>query len=275
MGEGTLRLTVFVALFGALALAEATAPRRVRALPRRARWPANLGLSVLGALLVRLLLPTAAVGLAELARQRGWGLLHQLALPDWAAAAGAFLALDLLIYAQHRLFHAVPALWRLHRVHHSDLDFDVTTAVRFHPVEIFMSMLIKMGAVAALGAPPAAVVAFEITLNATAMFNHANLRLPAGVDRLLRLLLVTPDMHRVHHSVREDEMQRNFGFNVPWWDRLLGTYRAQPRDAHAQMRIGLETFREPASQRLGRLLLQPLAVAVAPGEATRGPQPPG
>jgi sterol desaturase/sphingolipid hydroxylase (fatty acid hydroxylase superfamily) len=167
------------------------------------------------------------------------------------------VVLDLFIYLQHVMFHAVPALWRLHRMHHADLDFDVTTGARFHPIEIVLSMLIKLAAVVVLGAPPVAVLIFEVVLNATAMFNHGNLRLPLAVDRVLRLFVVTPDMHRVHHSIVPAETNSNFGFNLPWWDRLLGTYRAQPAAGHVVMTIGLDDFREASDQRLDRMLIQP------------------
>ena len=195
--------------------------------------------------------------MAALAQERGWGLFNNLELPAALAIVVSAIALDLLIYLQHVMFHAVPALWRLHRMHHADLDIDVTTGARFHPIEIVLSMLIKLAAVAVLGAPAVAVVIFEVLLNATAMFNHANLRLPEGVDRFLRLVVVTPDMHRVHHSIVPAETNSNFGFNLPWWDRLLGTYRAQPAAGHEAMTIGIEQFRTPKDLRLDRLLVQP------------------
>jgi len=185
-------------------------------------------------------------------------LLNALALPGWAAIAAGIALLDLAIYFQHVMFHAVPALWRLHRVHHADLDFDVTTGARFHPVEILISTAIKCAAIAALGAPVISVFVFEMLLNATAMFNHANASLPQRLERWLRWLVVTPDMHRVHHSVRYEESSSNFGFNLPWWDRLFGTYRARPRLGHDAMTIGVDAFRSPQDLRLDRLLVQPL-----------------
>jgi sterol desaturase/sphingolipid hydroxylase (fatty acid hydroxylase superfamily) len=256
--EPTVRLAFFGGMLAAMAVCEALAPRRRRAVSRWARWPGNLGIVVLNTLALRLAFPVAAVGLAAIAGERGWGLLNNLALPAWIGIVTAFVLLDLAIYLQHVMFHAVPGLWRLHRMHHADLDFDVTTGARFHPVEILLSMGLKLAVVAALGPPPVAVLVFEVALNATSMFNHANLRLPDGVDRVLRWIVVTPDMHRVHHSVVAQETNSNFGFNLPWWDRLLGTYRAQPAAGHDGMIIGLDVFRDPRQLRLDRMLVQPL-----------------
>lgn len=255
--EPVIRLAAFAAVFAAMALWELAAPRRAQAIPRRERWPANVGVVVLDTLLLRLLFPTAAVGLAVAGEARGFGLLHALALPSWLAVIVSVLLLDLAIYLQHVLFHAVPALWRLHRMHHADLELDVTTGSRFHPLEILLSMIVKLGVVAALGPPAVAVLAFEVLLNATSMFNHGNVMLPVGVDRRLRRFVVTPDMHRVHHSIVRQETDSNFGFNVPWWDRLLGTYRAAPAAGQDGMTIGIEQFRDPRELRLGRMLLQP------------------
>jgi sterol desaturase/sphingolipid hydroxylase (fatty acid hydroxylase superfamily) len=196
--------------------------------------------------------------MAFLAESKGWGLFNILPLPAWLAIPPAVLLLDLTIYGQHVAFHAVPLLWRLHRTHHADLEFDVTTGLRFHPGEILLSMAIKLAAVAVLGAPPLAVLIFEILLNATSLFNHGNVRLPLGLDRLLRLIVVTPDMHRVHHSIDRPETNSNFGFNLPWWDRLFGTYRAQPALGHERMTIGIDKFRDPRELRLDRMLWQPL-----------------
>lgn len=256
--EGALRLGVFLAVLAAMAAWEAAAPRRRREIPRLLRWSNNLGVVALDTILVRLVFPIAAVGLALHAQAHGWGLLPALGLPDWAAFLIALLALDLVIYLQHVMFHAVPALWRLHRMHHADLEFDVTTGLRFHPVEILLSMGVKLAAVAALGAPALAVLAFEVLLNATAMFNHSNVAIPQATDRWLRLLVVTPDMHRVHHSVVPAETNSNFGFNLPWWDRLLGTYRAQPGAGHDGMTIGVGMFRTRRDLWLDRMLVQPL-----------------
>jgi sterol desaturase/sphingolipid hydroxylase (fatty acid hydroxylase superfamily) len=263
MSEGTaglepvIRLGAFLGVFAIVALWEVLAPRRAAPFSRRARWPHNLGLLLIDSLLVRLLAPGAAIAVAMAGEAYGWGLLNALVVPGWIQIVLGIVLLDLAIYLQHVLFHAVPTLWRLHRVHHSDLGFDVTTGTRFHPIEILLSTLIKMAAVVAIGAPAVAVLAFEVLLNATAMFNHANAKLPGAVDRWLRLLVVTPDMHRVHHSVVHNETNSNFGFNVPWWDRLFGTYRAQPRAGHVAMTIGVEQFRTPRELWLDRMLLQP------------------
>jgi len=234
------------------------APRRKQAIGRGRRWPGNIGVVILDTVLLRILFPTAAVGLALVAQAHGFGLLNVTALPGWIAVAAAVIALDLAIYLQHVLFHAVPALWRLHRMHHADLELDATTGVRFHPVEVLLSMLIKLAVVAAIGAPAIAVLIFEVLLNATSMFNHANVRIPSRIDRVLRWLVVTPDMHRVHHSVEPRETNSNFGFNLPWWDRLFGTYKAQPAAGHDAMAIGIDTFRDPRELRLDRMLVQPL-----------------
>lgn len=257
--EPVIRVAFFLGIFIVVAVWEAMAPRRKRQLPRRARWPANLGIVALNTALVRLLLPTTAVAFALLGEQRGWGLLNNIDLPRWAAVVLAVVALDLAIYLQHVLFHAVPALWRLHRMHHADLDIDVTTGARFHPIEIAASMILKLGTIAALGAPAEAVLVFEVLLNGTAMFNHANLRLPSGLDRVLRWIVVTPDMHRVHHSIVRQETNSNFGFNLPWWDRLFGTYRGQPAAGHSAMTIGLANYREPKWLKLHWMLVVPFA----------------
>ena len=255
--EPHVRLGAFLGVFAAMALWEFLAPRRPLSVSRWVRWPSNLGITALNTVLVRVIFPTAAVGVALLGEARGWGLLNAFALPQWFKIAAAVAALDLVIYLQHVMFHAVPALWRLHRMHHADLDFDVTTGARFHPVEILLSMLIKLAAVAAMGAPALSVLIFEVLLNATAMFNHSNVRMPAALDRALRWFVVTPEMHRVHHSILPHETNSNFGFNAPWWDRLFGTYRAQPEAGHERMTIGIAQFREPRELWLDRLLTQP------------------
>ena len=256
--EPAIRLGVFLGILVAMAVWEALAPRRPRSVSRWRRWPSNLGLVALNTIVVRLAIPVTAVGLAVLGEQRGWGMLELVVLPGWMRVVVAFLVLDLVIYLQHALFHAVPALWRLHRMHHADLDFDVTTGARFHPLEILLSMGVKLAVVAALGAPPIAVLMFEIVLNATAMFNHGNVGVPAFMERTLRWVVVTPDMHRVHHSVIPHETNSNFGFNLPWWDRMFGTYCAEPTGGQVGMTIGLERFRDPGELRLDRMLVQPL-----------------
>jgi sterol desaturase/sphingolipid hydroxylase (fatty acid hydroxylase superfamily) len=255
--EPLIRLAAFLGVLGVVAVWEAFAPRRKRALTRSARWPHNLGLLVLDFIVVRLMIPGAAVAVAAAGESRGWGLLNAFAFPAWVAIPVAVLLLDLAIYFQHVMFHAVPTLWRLHRVHHADLEFDVTTGVRFHPIEILISAAIKCAAVAAIGAPIVAVIVFEVLLNASSMFNHANASLPRPLESWLRWFLVTPDLHRVHHSIRYEESSSNFGFSVPWWDRVFGTYRAQPGAGHDEMTIGVDAFRSPDDLRLDRLLVQP------------------
>lgn len=256
--ETLMRLGAFLAVFAAVGVWEAVAPRRSQAHGPRLRWPHNMGLLLVDVGVLRLVAPGAAVAVSLAAEAGGWGLLNAVPLPGWMAVVLAVVLLDLAIYFQHVMFHAVPALWRLHRVHHSDLEFDVTTATRFHPVEILISTAIKCAAVAAAGAPPLAVLVFEVLLNAAAMFNHANAGLPPAMDRWVRWFLVTPDMHRVHHSIDYRESASNFGFNLPWWDRLFGTYRAQPAAGHEAMTLGVDAFRSTEDQRLDRLLLQPL-----------------
>ena len=255
--EPAIRLSVFLGIFAVMALWEVAAPRRERRFTRLKRWPNNIGIVVVNTLVLRLAFPVAAVGMATVAEAGGWGLLNSHAPPAWLAVVIAVVLLDLAIYLQHVMVHAVPAFWRLHRMHHADLDFDVTTGARFHPIEILLSMMIKLLVVAALGAPPVAVLIFEVMLNASSMFNHGNVRIPEGLDRVLRWLVVTPDMHRVHHSALRRETNSNFGFSLPWWDRLFGTYRAQPAAGHDAMTIGIEQFREPGDLRLDRMLIQP------------------
>jgi sterol desaturase/sphingolipid hydroxylase (fatty acid hydroxylase superfamily) len=257
-GEPLVRLGCFLVVFAAVGLWEAVAPRRAARIARKQRWPGNIGIVVLDTLTVRLLFPVTAVGIALLAQARGWGLLSILPMQGWGAIVVAVLLLDLAIYGQHVTFHAVPILWRLHRMHHSDLEFDVTTGLRFHPVEILLSMVIKFAAIIAAGAPPLAVLIFEVTLNATSMFNHGNIHLPSQLDTMLRWFVVTPEMHRVHHSILWQETNSNFGFNLPWWDWLFGTYRVQPAAGHERMTVGVEKFRDPAELRIDRMLLQPL-----------------
>lgn len=252
-----IRLGAFAGVLALMALWEGLAPRRARSVPRGRRWPGNLGVVVIDTIAVRILFPTATVGVAMIAEARGWGLLNLVDLPLWLEIGAALVLFDLLIYAQHVLFHAVPVLWRLHRMHHSDPDLDVTTGIRFHPIEILLSMGIKIAAVVLLGAPAVAVLAFEVLLNATTMFNHANVRLPGAIDRLLRRLLVTPDMHRVHHSAAPAERNSNYGFNLPLWDRLFGTYKAQPAAGHDTMTIGTGGAHEAADLRLAGMLMQP------------------
>lgn len=244
MMETALRLGFFGGVLLVMALWELLAPRRRLSARKSPRWASNLGLVALNVAVARFVVPVTAVSAAMLAQSRGWGLLHQVAWPLWLEALLAVLAFDLAIYLQHVMFHAVPALWRLHMVHHADLDFDVTTGLRFHTAEILLSALIKLAVVVVIGPAAVAVVIFEVLLNATSMFNHSNVRIPGWLDRLLRWLVVTPDMHRVHHSVIRRETNSNFGFNFPWWDFLLGTYRSQPAAGHEQMTIGIAQLRD-------------------------------
>ncbi len=257
--EAAVRMAFFLGILVTMMLWEVAAPRRALAAGRRVRWYSNLGIVALNTGLSRLVFPVAAVGLAVMGLERGWGILNNLEIPLWVAVVVSVVLLDLAIYLQHVMFHAAPLLWRLHRMHHADLDFDVTTGARFHPIEIVLSMAIKMAVVTVIGAPPLAVLIFEVLLNATAMFNHANVRLAPGLDRVLRLFVVTPDMHRVHHSVLAAEANSNFGFSLPWWDRFFGTYQGQPRDGHQGMTIGIDLFREPSQLHLHRMLVQPFA----------------
>ena len=256
--EKIIRLSFFLGVFLLMALWELVAPRRQLIIPKLLRWGNNLSLVVLNTFVLRLLFPAAAVGMATFADQQGWGLFNYYETPLLIAAILSVVFMDAIIYLQHVMVHAVPALWRLHRVHHADPDFDVTTGSRFHPLEIILSMLIKFAVIVVLGPPVVAVIIFEILLNATAMFNHSNVRLNLTLDKYLRLFVVTPDMHRVHHSVEADETNSNFGFNLPWWDRLFGTYRAQPRAGHENMAIGIHQYNRPEQVSwLPKMLLLP------------------
>lgn len=255
--EAQIRMGFFAGIFLVVALVELLIPRRPLATSKASRWFANIGIVAINTVVLRLLFPAGAVGISLWVQKRGWGLFNHLTLASWLEIALSVVLLDFIIYLQHVMFHAVPALWRLHMMHHADMDYDLTTGTRFHPVEIVISMLIKASAIMVLGAPALAVILFEILLNGTAMFNHGNFFIPLGLDRPLRLLVVTPDMHRVHHSVFPTETNSNFGFNLPWWDRLLGTYRPQPRQGHEGMTIGLNQFRDPSRLTLGRLIVLP------------------
>jgi sterol desaturase/sphingolipid hydroxylase (fatty acid hydroxylase superfamily) len=255
--ETAIRLGFFFGVFALVAVLEMLSPRRALITSKAGRWFNNLALIALNPFFVRLVFPVLPVGMALLASERHWGLLNSMALPYWLKVALGVIVLDLSIYVQHVLHHAVPALWRLHMVHHADLDYDVTTGLRFHPLEILISMAVKLMTVAALGTPALATLVFEVALNATSMFNHSNIHIPEGIDRVLRLFIVTPDMHRVHHSVAIRETNSNYGFNLPWWDRLLGTYKAQPDKGHQDMTIGLAQFRDPKALTLPQLLILP------------------
>lgn len=243
--ETAIRLGFFLGIFAIMALWEILLPRRVLAVSKAVRWMNNLGLVALDTVVLRVLFPAAAVGMAALANDHGWGMLSYFQVADWLAVPVAIVAMDFVIWAQHVMVHAVPALWRLHRVHHADLDYDLTTGTRFHPIEIILSMLIKLATIMVLGPPVVAVIFFEVILSSMAMFNHGNVRLPAKLDRVLRWLVVTPDMHRVHHSIEDDETNSNFGFNLSCWDWLFGTYRDQPRGGHESMTLGIRGYRHP------------------------------
>jgi len=256
--EPEIRLGFFLIVFALIGVWETRAPRPVLSVSRALRWTNNLALVALNTALLRLIFPLAGAGIAVFCAENGLGVLNLFPLPGVHAVLLAVIAMDFVIWLQHLVVHAVPMLWRLHRVHHADLDYDVTTGARFHPIEILLSMLIKVATIVVLGAPVLAVVIFEVMLNATAMFNHGNIGLPAGLDRWLRLILVTPDMHRVHHSIEVDETNSNFGFSLSWWDRMFGTYRDQPRAGHPGMMIGLRDHRDPAEvARLDGMLLMP------------------
>ena len=255
--EIAARVLLAVAVFAIMAAWEVFAPRRALVAGRLSRWPSNLGIVLVDALVVRLVVPAAAVGASLYAAGHGIGLFHFLNLRLSVAALLGFVVLDLVIYAQHVVFHHVTWLWRLHRMHHADLDIDVTTGLRFHPFEILISLAIKIAAVLAFGIPPVAVFLFEVALNATSLFNHSNVSMPPWLDRIVRLVLVTPDMHRVHHSILREETDSNFGFNLPWWDRLFRTYRREPQAGHKGMTIGLPIFRDRRELRLDRMLTQP------------------
>lgn len=242
--EIAIRLAFFLGIFAVMAIWELLAPCRQLSVSKTLRWTNNIGLIVLNTLLVRILFPTAAIGMAILAERQSWGLFNYLDLPSWFEILIAIIILDFAIWLQHVMVHAIPLLWRLHRVHHADLDYDLTTGARFHPIEIILSMLIKFAVIALLGPAALAVLIFEVILNGMAMFNHGNVRLPKILDRALRTLLVTPDMHRIHHSVEDDETNSNFGFNLSVWDRLFGTYRDQPRGGHEGMTIGIRDYRD-------------------------------
>lgn len=255
--EPLIRFCFFFGILVLMTLWELLAPRRPLTTSKASRWISNLGIVLMDTVAVRLILPVQAVGMALFVETHGWGLLNNVILPPGMKIILGVLGLDLIIYLQHAMFHSLPVFWRLHRMHHTDLDFDVTTGIRFHPLEILLSMGIKMAAVAVLGPSAVAVVLLEVLLNATSMFNHGNVRLPKEIDRVLRLFVVTPEMHRVHHSVVIKEYNSNFGFNFPWWDRLMGTYQAQPTRGHEGMTIGLSQYRDPRRLTLPWLLIQP------------------
>ena len=243
--EKVIRMSFFFGMLALIGLWELAAPKRALTISKSVRWINNLGLVFFNSFMLRVLFPAAAVGVAVFASEQGWGLFNYVEVPFWFEVVASVIIMDFVIYIQHVMVHAIPVLWRLHRLHHADLDYDVTTGARFHPIEIILSMLIKFATILLLGPAVIAVIIFEVMLNATAMFNHGNISLPKTLDKYLRLLLVTPDMHRVHHSIEDDEANSNFGFSLPWWDRLFGTYRDQPRAGHQAMTIGINKYRDP------------------------------
>lgn len=257
ISEPVIRLSAFAGVFAVMAICEALLPRRELILGRPRRWLANIGVALIDSLVVRFTFPLVAMGAAVLAAERGWGIFNLAPWPFLLEGLLAILLLDLAIYAQHVVTHKLPILWRLHQVHHADRDIDVTTGIRFHPIEIALSMIWKIAVVIALGAPAWAVLIFEVVLNAMAMFSHANFDLGRRTDRWLRWIVVTPDMHRVHHSVLRDETDSNYGFNLSLWDRLFGTYRPQPADGHIGMTIGLQPYQDDRPAGLIWILLLP------------------
>jgi len=255
--ESTIRISFFLGVLALMAIWELLAPRRPLTTSKKMRWGSNLAITLINPILLRLVIPVPPVGMAALAQERGWGLLNNFHLPYWLTVIIGMMALDCVIYLQHVMFHSVPLLWRLHKMHHTDMDLDVTSGLRFHPIEIVMSMGIKLATVRIMGPPVLAVLIFEVLLNCASMFNHSNAYIPLGIDRVLRLILVTPDMHRVHHSIIDSEGNSNFGFSVSWWDRLFGTYRAQPEEGHQGMTIGLTKFRDASRVTLPWMLIMP------------------
>jgi sterol desaturase/sphingolipid hydroxylase (fatty acid hydroxylase superfamily) len=255
--EVMIRMFFFVGIFLAVALAEFIAPRRSLTTSKASRWVGNIGIVCINSVLLRILFPAGAVGVSIWIGHQGWGIFNHIHWPFWVEVVLTVVILDFVIYLQHVMFHAVPILWRLHMMHHADMDYDVTTGNRFHPIEIIISLGIKAGVITVLGAPAVGVIIFEILLNGTSMFNHGNFFIPLGIDQVLRLLVVTPDMHRVHHSVFPSETNTNFGFNLPWWDRLCGTYKPQPLKGHEQMAIGLNQFRDPSRLTLPWMIALP------------------
>lgn len=255
--ESAIRLGSFLAILMAVGVAETVWPKRKLTAPKLRRWIANLSMSIISTSLLRLLLPLVPTGLAFYLANHNWGLFNIVPLPGWMAFILSILLLDMLIYWQHVMFHQHPVLWRVHRMHHIDTDIDASTGIRFHPIEIILSMLLKLGAISMLGPPAIAVLVFEVLLNGCALFNHANIKIPTHVDAILRFIIVTPDQHRVHHSTHPDEFNANYGFNFPWWDRIFKTYVAQPKEGHTGMKIGLNIFRDRKYISIPKLLFIP------------------
>ncbi len=272
--ESIIRLGVFFAVLSAISFWELLRPRRKQTQNKLIRWCSNLGIVVLNTVMLRVILPMSAVGFTLVAQKNNWGLFNNTSVSFAFATATSVIFLDLAIYFQHVMFHSVPAFWRLHRVHHADLDIDVTTGNRFHPLEIFLSMGIKFSVIILLGTPALAVLIFEVLLNASSMFNHGNIYLPQKADQFLRWFIVTPDMHRIHHSIYVDETNSNFGFNLPWWDRIFGTYRKNPKDGQTGMAIGINLFRDPKYLKFPWLLVQPFLSGKIDTQFTSKSSPP-
>lgn len=260
--EDLIRVGSYLGVLGIMAGWELLAPRRPLTASKLCRWGGNLTVVMLNTVIARLVFAGGVVAMAAVAQERQWGLLNWIEGPAWLEIGLAVLALDFIIYWQHQVFHAVPILWRFHMMHHSDLDLDVTSGVRFHPIEIVISMLVKAAAVLTLGVAPLAVVIFEVVLNGTSLFNHSNVNIPLSLDRILRWFVVTPDMHRIHHSSAPRETNSNYGFSLPWWDRLFGTYRAEPALGQLGMTIGLEHLGPPVCLNLFRMLRFPFVTTV-------------
>lgn len=269
--ELLIRLGFFIGILAIMFFWELMAPRRPLITSKVNRWLSNLVLVLVDSIAVRLIFPTAVAGVALIAQQHGWGFFNQFELPYLLKIILSILIFDLVIYLQHVLFHVVPLFWRLHMVHHTDLDIDATTGVRFHPIEIILSMGIKIMAAFLIGPPPIAVLVFEVLLNGTSIFNHGNVRYSQKIDSILRLLVVTPEMHRVHHSTIRWESNCNLGFNFPWWDRIFGTYRPQPAQGHLGMTIGLDQYKEPKKLTLPWLLVLPFIGRLGKYPMTRSP----
>jgi sterol desaturase/sphingolipid hydroxylase (fatty acid hydroxylase superfamily) len=257
MDDEIKRFLFSLVVFAVISFWELLLPRRQLHFSKPLRWASNLGLILIDALTIKIIFPATAVGAAMFVQKQKWGLFNSMEISPFATVVLSVVLLDLVIYLQHMMFHRIPVLWKVHRMHHADLDFDVTTGIRFHPIEMVISMGIKFLAIGLLGAPPIAVLIFEILLNATSMFNHGNILLPKKLDRVFRWFIVTPDMHRIHHSIFPHETHSNFGFNMPWWDRLLGTYVDQPKEKHETMTIGLDLFRKKKYLYLHWLLALP------------------
>lgn len=257
MSASAFRLISFLAALSGFAFWEWISPRRKLSQPKTNRWTINISMHLINTTFVYFFMGAIVYSTALLAKEEGWGLMNWLHFPQPLSLLLTVLILDFVIYLQHRFFHLIPHFWRFHRIHHTDLDFDVSTGIRFHPIEIMVSLIIKMIAIVLIGADPWGTVVFEIVLNASSLFNHANIFIPLPIDKKLRWVLVTPDVHRIHHSIFSNETNSNFGFSVTWWDRLCRTYRDQPKRPHTEMEIGLPSHRKAEKLKLVDLLILP------------------